>query len=267
MTEVIGFIGTGMIGGALARLSVAAGYPVVISNSRGPESLRSLVKELGPMARAATAEEVAQQADLVVATVPLSAYSSLPADALAGKTVIDTMNYYPHARDGRLEALDKEELTSSELIQHHLSKSKVIKALHNLDFHHLLVNARPQGHAERTTVPVAGDDELALKQVQAFIARLGYDSVHVGSLKESWRIEPGSPIYVWPYVPQVPEILSEEEARQWYLQHPGMPLSGENILTLVQATTRVSPPGGSPDDLPVIHVKLVGEIYARRSKA
>lgn len=266
MSEIVGFIGTGMIGGALARLSVAAGYRVILSNSRGPESLTQFVKELGPLARAATREEVAAGADLVIATVPLSAYSSLPAVPLTGKIVIDTMNYYPQARDGGVERLDQEEVTSSELIQEHLSGSVVVKALHNLDFHHLLVNARPAGHPERTTLPVAGDNEDAVEKVSAFMQKIGYDAVHVASLQESWRIEPGTPVYVWPYVPQIPESLSPAEARTWYIQHPGMPLSASDVKSLTDSTTRVSPPGGSPAELPQTHVQLVGEVYARRSQ-
>lgn len=105
MTKTLGLIGGGMIGGGLARLAVAAGLHVVLSNSRGPQTLAGLVAELGGHARAATPEEAARAGDLVVATVPLKAYDRLPAAALAGKVVIDTMNYYPD-RDGRIAELD-----------------------------------------------------------------------------------------------------------------------------------------------------------------
>lgn len=160
MTQTIGFIGSGMIGSALARLAVAAGYNVVLSNSRGPDTLAELIEELGPHARAASIVEAAEAGDLVVATVPMSAYRSLPVDALKGKIVIDTMNYYP-SRDGQMPDIDAAKLTTSELIQQHLKGAKVVKALHNLDFHHLFTNARPHGDANRTTLPIAGDDAEA----------------------------------------------------------------------------------------------------------
>jgi len=115
MTHTIGIIGTGMIGSALARLSVAAGMDVLLSNSRGSESLKGLVAELGPRATAATTEDTATKADMVIAALPMSAYQSLPADLLKGKVVVDTMNYYPF-RDGRMPVLDSAELTSSELV-------------------------------------------------------------------------------------------------------------------------------------------------------
>jgi len=119
MTQTIGFIGSGAIGSTLARLAVAAGLNVVMSNSRGPEPLADLIGELGDHARAATPVEAAQAGDLVVATVPLNLYKQLPADALAGKILIDTMNYY-YQRDGRIDELESRALTSSEMIQRHL---------------------------------------------------------------------------------------------------------------------------------------------------
>lgn len=264
MSKVIGFIGTGMIGSALARLSVAAGYSVIISNSRGPETLAEFVAELGPKARAATREEAAAAADLVIATVPMGAYRTLPAAELKGKIVIDTMNYYPSARDGGLEVLDKREMTSSEMIQKHLKGSIVVKALHNLDFHHLLTNARPEGHKERTTIPVAGDDKQAVETVSHFIETLGYNATCIGSLKDSWRIEPSTPVYVWPYVPEIPQGLSKEDARKWYLEHPGKPLSAQDVQQLAEKATKEEFVGGRPGDLPDIHVELVGEVYASR---
>src|SRR6266571_3895467 len=115
----VGFIGSGHIGSTVARLAVAAGYDVVLSNSRGPETLAGLVAELGPKARAATPAEAAAAGDLVVVTIPLKNYRGVPAEPLAGKVVIDTGNYYP-ARDGRIPELDNGSLTSTELVQQHL---------------------------------------------------------------------------------------------------------------------------------------------------
>ena len=117
-----GFIGSGNIGSTVARLAIAAGHDVVISNSRGPETLADLVAELGPHARAATAAEAAEAGDVVVVTIPLKAYRDVPVDALAGKVVIDTMNYYPQ-RDGQIDELDDGSTTTSELLQAHLPQS------------------------------------------------------------------------------------------------------------------------------------------------
>lgn len=114
MSAPLGIIGSGAIGSTLARLAIAADLDVIISNSRGPASLADLVAELGPRARAATVQDVAREADVVIAAIPLIAHTDLPADALAGRVVIDTTNYYPQ-RDGQIAALDANESTASEL--------------------------------------------------------------------------------------------------------------------------------------------------------
>lgn len=264
MKTTIGFIGTGMIGSALARLAINAGYKVVLSASRGPEALADFVRELGDNASATTVEDIANHADIIIASIPLGAYSTLPADKLAGKIVIDTMNYYPSARDGSFVDIDAGTITTSEMIQNHLSDSKVIKALHNLDFHHLYINARPENNPTRTTLPIAGNDHEAKQIVADFINRIGYNSVDIGTLTESWRIEPGTPIYVWPYVPNVPDDLNDAEAKQWYLEHSGEPLSTQQVEEMVEKTERHFPVGGLPSDLPNIHVALVAEVYKSR---
>ena len=123
-----GFIGSGNIGGTVARLAVTAGHDVVLSDSRGPQTLADLVSQLGPHARAATTREAAKAGDVVVVTIPLRAHQSVPADPLHGKVVIDTMNYYPQ-RDGQVAELDDESTTTSELLQAHLPDSRVVKAL------------------------------------------------------------------------------------------------------------------------------------------
>jgi 8-hydroxy-5-deazaflavin:NADPH oxidoreductase len=263
MAQTIGFIGSGMIGSVLARLAVAAGFNVVVSNSRGPDTLADFVAELGPLARAARIVEAAEAGDLVVAAVPMSAYTSLPAEALRGKVVIDTMNYYPE-RDGQIPDIDAAKLTTSEMIQQHLEGSKVVKALHNLDFHHLFTNARPRGDANRTTLPLAGDDAEAKERVAQFMDAIGYDSIDIGSLSESWRIEPGTPIYVWPYVPKIPEGWSEEEAKRWYLEKSGEQVSAAQAKELVAKASRTHPVGGFIDELPPQHITLVTEVMSGR---
>ncbi|MEA2567477.1 MAG: 8-hydroxy-5-deazaflavin:NADPH oxidoreductase, partial [Actinomycetota bacterium] len=147
----IGFIGSGRIGGTVARLATDAGYDVVLSNSRGPETLAELVEELGPHARAATPAEAAAAGDIVVVSIPLRAYESVPVEPLAGKVVIDTNNYYPQ-RDGNIPELDEKSLTSSELLQRHLPTSKVVKAFNNIYFGHLGDLPRPAGAPERSAL-------------------------------------------------------------------------------------------------------------------
>jgi len=196
----IGFIGSGMIGGTVARLSVAAGYDVVMSNSRGPETLRELVAELGPLASAATSGQAAEAGDLVVVAVPVKAIASVPAAPLAGKPVLDTGNYYPQ-RDGQIEVLDNGALTSSGLLQRHLPGAHVVKVFNNIYFRHLASLARPAGAADRSALPIAGDDTAAKAAVTAYLDAIGYDTVDDGSLADSWRQEPGTPVYGAPYGP------------------------------------------------------------------
>src|SRR4051795_2845748 len=156
---IIGLIGSGNIGSTVARLAVEAGHDVVLSNSRGPETLTDLVKQLGPRARAATAAEAAAAGDIVVVTVPLKAYRQVPVEPLRGKVVIDTNNYYPD-RDGHLPELDDEETTTSQLLQQHLPQSQVVKAFNNIYVSHLATLARPADDPERTVLPIAGDDQV-----------------------------------------------------------------------------------------------------------
>jgi 8-hydroxy-5-deazaflavin:NADPH oxidoreductase len=196
----VGFIGSGHIGSTVARLSVAAGYHVVMSNSRGPGTLTGLVAELGPLAQAATGEQAAAEADLVVVAIPLRAYRSVPAPQLAGKPVIDTCNYYPQ-RDGQIAELDSGPLTSTELIQRHLAGARVVKAFNNIYYRHLLALSRPADASDRSFLPVAGDDARAKARVGVFLDAIGYGTVDGGPLAESWRQEPGTPVYGTPYGP------------------------------------------------------------------
>ncbi|MFD0788421.1 NADPH-dependent F420 reductase, partial [Micromonospora azadirachtae] len=147
----LGLIGSGYIGGTLARLAVDAGFDVVLSNSRGPETLRDLVDELGPRARAATPLEAAQAGDLVVVSVPLKAYTAVPPEPLAGKVVMDTNNYYPQ-RDGQIAELDSGATTSSELLQRHLPQARVVKVFNNINYRHLRTLPRPAGAADRSAL-------------------------------------------------------------------------------------------------------------------
>ena len=190
----IGFIGSGKIGSQLARLAVTQGHDVVLSNSRGPETLADLVAELGPHARAATPAEAATAADIAVVTIPLRAIDTVPVAPLAGKIVIDTNNYYP-VRDGQIAELDSEETTVSELLQRHLPTSKVVKAFNHIMFSQLTTDGRPAGTPGRRALVVAGDDADALTTVAALIDSFGFDVVQVTPLSEGWRIQKDTPAY------------------------------------------------------------------------
>jgi predicted dinucleotide-binding enzyme len=194
----IGLIGSGHIGSTVARLAVDAGHDVVLSNSRGPETLTDLVAELGDHARAATSAEAAAAGDIVVVTVPLKAYRQVPVEPLRGKVVIDTNNYYPE-RDGHIAELDDESTTVSELLQAHLPESHVVKAFNNIFFKHLGSLQRPAGSPERSTLAIAGNDDGAKKTVTEFLDSLGYDALDVGPLSEGWRYQRDTAAYASVY--------------------------------------------------------------------
>lgn len=179
----IGLIGSGNIGSTVARLAVDAGYDVVLSNSRGPETLADLVRKLGPHARAATAAEAAEAADIAVVTVPLKNYRQVLAEPLGGKVVIDTNNYYPD-RDGHIAELDDESTTTSELLQAHLPVSHVVKGFNNIYTDHLATLARPSVDPDRSVLALAGDDAAAKQSVIRFLDAIGYDALDVGALAE-----------------------------------------------------------------------------------
>ena len=177
----IGLIGAGRIGSQIARLAIAHGHHVVISNSRGPETLATLVSELGPNARAATAVDAAKAGDIVVVTLPLKNYRSVPVEPLAGKIVIDTNNYYPQ-RDGQIPELDNESTTVSELLQAHLPTSKVVKA-----FNHIYAaqhDRRPAGGRRAAARWSSPATTLTPKRGEGAADQFGFDTVDAGALKE-----------------------------------------------------------------------------------
>jgi predicted dinucleotide-binding enzyme len=190
----IGLIGAGHIGSQVARLAVSQGYNVVMSNSRGPETLTGLVAELGPKARAATALEAAKAGDVVVVTIPLKNIKTVPVEPLAGKIVIDTNNYYPK-RDGHIAELDAETTTTAELLQRHLPKSKVVKAFNHIYAAELTTHGQPAGTPNRRALVIAGDDADAKATVTKMLDSFGFDTVDAGPLKEGWRIQRDTPGY------------------------------------------------------------------------
>ena len=190
----IGLIGAGHIGSQVARLAVAHGHVVVISNSRGPQTLSGLVAELGSKARAGTPDEAAKAGDIVVVTIPLKNYRSVPVAPLAGKIVIDTNNYYPQ-RDGHIKELDEESTTVSELLQAHLPSAKVVKAFNHIQAAALTTDAQHAGTPNRRALVIAGDDGHAKATVARLIDEFGFDTVDAGPLKEGWRIQRDTPGY------------------------------------------------------------------------
>lgn len=190
----IGIIGAGNIGSQIARAAIAHGYRVVISNSRGPETLTGLVGELGENAKAATAAEAGAAGDFVVVTVPLKNYRQVPVEPLAGKVVIDTNNYY-FERDGHIPELDNESTTVSELLQAHLPTSTVVKGFNHIPSGDITADAHPAGDPNRRALAIAGDDAEAKSLVTKLYDELGFDTVDAGPLSESWRVERDKPAY------------------------------------------------------------------------
>jgi predicted dinucleotide-binding enzyme len=190
----IGFIGSGHIGSQVARVAIADGYDVVMSNSRHPETLADLVAELGEHARAATPAEAAEAGDFVVVSIPLKAIGEVPAKPLVGKLVIDTNNYYPQ-RDGQIAELDAQQITSAGLLQQRLPGAHVVKAFNAIRFSDITTTGNPSGTPGRRALAIAGDDAGSNTEVASFLDRIGFDTVDLGPLSESWRIEPGTPGY------------------------------------------------------------------------
>jgi predicted dinucleotide-binding enzyme len=191
----IGIIGAGQIGGTLARRLTALGHEVSIANSRGPDSLASLTKETG--ARPVTVGEAARAGDVVIVTIPLKSVAKLPRDLFNGVSetvvVVDTGNYYPQQRDGRIDPIEKG-TTESRWVADQLGRP-VVKAFNNIYARHLLERGKPKGAAGRIALPVAGDDKRAKDIVIRLLDELGFDGVDAGTLDESWRQQPGTPVY------------------------------------------------------------------------
>ena len=192
----IGIIGAGHIGSALAARLGSLGHSVYIANSRGPETLEGVARETA--AKPVTAREAVRNAELIVVTIPLKNIPDLPRDIFAGVSadvpVIDTSNYYPLLRDGRIEELETGDLTESEWVQQHLGRP-VVKVFNNIYADHLRNKGLPAGTPGRISLPLAGDDAAAKRKVMLLVEELGFDAVDDGTLHESWRQQPGTPCY------------------------------------------------------------------------
>jgi predicted dinucleotide-binding enzyme len=192
----IGIIGAGQIGGTLTRRLRQLGHDVYVANSRGPETLAALAAETG--AHAVPVEEAARAGDVVVVTIPEVNIRDLPKDLFAGVpdnvVVVDTGNYYPRQRDGRIDEIERG-MPESRWVERQLGRP-VVKAFNNIYAQHLMNNGQPKGSPRRTALPVAGDNEKAKQVVMRLIDELGFDPVDAGGLDESWRQQPGTPVYV-----------------------------------------------------------------------
>ncbi|MER7845836.1 NAD(P)-binding domain-containing protein [Kitasatospora sp. NPDC096077] len=192
----IGIIGAGNIGGNLTRRLTALGHEVSVANSRGPESLRALAEETG--ATAVPATEAAKGAQVVVVTVPLKNVPDLPKGlfdgAADGLVVIDTGNYYPKERDGRIDAIEDDGLTESRWTEQHIGH-QVVKVFNGTYAQDLLDRPLPAGAPGRLAVPVASDNEAAKRVVRALVDELGFDTVDAGGIDDSWRQQPATPVY------------------------------------------------------------------------
>ena len=188
----IGIIGSGSIGATLARRLTALEHDVTVANSRGPASLDALARETG--ARAGSVEEAVRSADVVVLAVPFKAVSALGADTFDGHVLVDAGNYYPE-RDGAIPELAEPYAASSQWLQHLFSEAQVIKAFNTIYFAHLDAHAAQEGAVARRALPVAGDDRAAKQTVMGLVDELGFDAVDAGPLAESWRQQPGTPVY------------------------------------------------------------------------
>ncbi len=202
----IGIIGAGRMAQSVAWLATRAGYQVMLSNSRGPESIQTLRKPLG--CEVGWVNEAAAYGDIVFAALPLQACRAVPAEPLEGKIVLNPQNYFPHF--GVLPELESGVMTTADVLARHLPKSRVVKAFNAILVEEVVPDARPAGARDRRALPIAGDDADARSTTIALMDRLGYDAVDGGQLAEGWRFERQRPVYCVPLdKPMLAQLLAE----------------------------------------------------------
>jgi hypothetical protein len=191
---IIGIIGAGEIGAQIARAAIAHGFKVVIANSRGPETLKGLIADLGPSATAATAAEAAAAGDVVVVAVPLKLINNMPVEALAGKIVLDTNNYMIW-RDGHYPEIDSGRKTVYQLRQEHLPTSKIVQAFTHIQAPRITTAGQPAGASRRLALPVSSNFPEAVELVTRLYDQFGFDAVDNSPLSQAWRSAPGQPAW------------------------------------------------------------------------
>jgi predicted dinucleotide-binding enzyme len=192
--QTIGILGAGKVGTVLSRLLLAAGHAVMISGSGPAAKIALTIEVLAPGAVAATTEEVARETDIVILALPLGKYRTIPREPLAGKLVIDSMNYWWEV-DGIRDDLSDPRTSTSEIVQAYLPESRVIKAFSHMGYHDLDEGARRPGSPERKAIGIAGDDDTDLATVASLVDAVGFDPVIAGTLRDSICLEPGSEVF------------------------------------------------------------------------
>lgn len=190
MNKTIAIFGAGKLGIVLAQLALRAGYTVYISGSSSAEKIRLSVQVLAPGAIATTSEDAAKHADIVILALPLGKYATIPKDALAGKLVIDAMNYWWEV-DGVRPELQNPETSTSEIVQSFLGTARVVKALSHMGYHHLLDEAKPAGTPNRKAIAIAGDNAADSQTIAQLVDDLGFDPLQIGKLNAGKQLEPG----------------------------------------------------------------------------
>jgi predicted dinucleotide-binding enzyme len=190
----IAVLGAGHVGPVIARVAIAAGHHVTIATSGDPERIALITQVLSPGAEPRWAADAVKEADIVVLAIPLHKFAAFDPALVAGKLVIDTMNYWPPT-DGVQEMFEDPRYGSSEIVQRRLARSTVVKTLNHIGYHELEDERRPAGSPERRALGVAGDDPGAVHVVAQVIERIGYDAVRLDSLSSGRLLEPGGPVF------------------------------------------------------------------------
>jgi 8-hydroxy-5-deazaflavin:NADPH oxidoreductase len=190
----IAVLGAGHVGPVIARVAIAAGYPVSIASSRDPDDIALITQVLVPGAEPRWTADAVQNSEIVVLAIPLHRFATFDASLVAGKIVVDAMNYWPPV-DGVQELFEDARFGSSEIVAQRLGQSTIVKTLNQIGYHDLEDERRPVGSPDRRALGVAGDDTGAVDFVSEVVERIGYDAVRLDSLRAGRGLEPGGPVF------------------------------------------------------------------------